>query len=458
MILLDGTIVNVAIPPIQQDLAANYSAAQWMMSGYALAYAVFLIPAGRLGDMYGHKRLFLVGLAGFTVSSAGCALADSPLQMVLWRTGQGITAGLMNPAILALIAAVFPPEQRGRAMVRYGATAGVASSLGPVLGGLLISADLGGLDWRPIFLLNLPIGIAALVAAVYVLPEHKGRSGSPDPLGMALLAATLLLICYPLIQGYENDWPSWVFLCLAVSPLTLWMFVRWQSQRLRGGHSPLIDIRLFRSRAFSAGAAATVCQFIAFASLMFVMSAHFQLGLGDSALATGLALLPFAVGTFIGSSVSHVAVVRYGRRALHLGSGLLALGTAAVVLTVRYAGTSVDGWWLALPSTVAGAGAMLLGAPLINIVMSGAPGQDSGIAGGVLATGQRVGHALGIAVVGTVLFAALPAGAQHETPGVLADEYTTATQLAGLVCLAAALLTHLLVYLLPQQREETAAH
>lgn len=454
MILLDGTIVNVAIPPIQQDLSANYSAAQWMMSGYALAYAVFLIPAGRLGDMFGHKRLYLVGLAGFTLSSGGCALADSALQMVLWRAVQGVTAGLMNPAVLAMIAAAFPPSERGRAMARYGATAGVATSLGPVVGGLLIGADLGGWDWRPIFLLNLPIGVAALVAAYLVLPEHKGRSGSPDLVGMGLLAVTLLLVCYPLIQGYESNWPSWVFVCLAASLPALWFFVRWQSRRLRVGRSPLIDIRLFRIRAFSAGAAVTVAQFITFASLMFVISAHLQLGLGQSALATGLALMPFAVGTFIGSSVSHIAVRRYGRRALHLGTGLLIVGNAAVVLTLNGVGESVNGWWLAPSTLVCGTGAMLLGAPLVNIVLSGAPGQDAGVAGGVLATGQRVGHALGVAVVGTVLFGVLPAGAQHEAPGTLASEYTTATQVAGVVCLGTAVLTHLLVYLLPQQRGE----
>jgi EmrB/QacA subfamily drug resistance transporter len=452
MILLDGTIVNVAIPPIQQDLSANYSAAQWMMSGYALAYAVCLIPAGRLGDMIGHKRMFIIGLSGFTLSSAGCALADSPLQIVLWRAVQGATGGLMTPSVLAMIAAVFPAAQRGRAMVRYGATAGVATSLGPVLGGAIIAADLGGLGWRPIFLINLPIGVAALVAAVRLLPERRGRAGSPDLLGIGLLTLTLMLLCYPLIQGYENDWPAWVFVMLAAVLPASWVFVRWQAYRVRTGRSPLIDVRLFRIRAFTAGVLVTVCQFIAFASLMFVLSAHLQLGLGASALATGLALLPFAIGTFVGSTFSNIAVLRYGRQALHLGSGLLTLGTAGVALAVWIADTSVDGWWLAPPTFVAGAGAMMLGVPLINIVMSGAPDADHGIAGGILATGQRIGHALGIAVVGTVLFSVLPAGAQHLEPGVLPDEYTTATLWAAGACLLAAAITHLLVYLLPNQR------
>lgn len=450
MILLDGTIVNVAIPPIQQDLSASHSAAQWMMGGYALAYGLLLIPAGRFGDRFGAKRLFLSGLAAFTLSSMLCGIAGSAGEVVFWRIVQGIAAGAMNPAILAIIHATFPPDRRGRAFVWYGATASVAAALGPVVGGALVAADLNGWGWRPIFLINLPIGVALVVAAVRLLPEHRGRGGSLDPVGTLLLSAALLLVMFPLIQGYEQGWPPWVFVSLAAAVPVFTMFIAWQARRLRQSRSPLVDIGLFRSRSFAAGVGVTLCQFVAFASLQFVLSVHLQLGLGASALATGLALMPFAIGTFLGSSVSHLAVTRLGRHALHLGSGLLVVGTAGVVLVLRVAGAQVDASWLATPTLVGGVGAMMLGAPLLGIVLNDVPGSDAGAAGGIIATAQRLGHALGIAVVGSVLFGVLPAGAQHASAGSLTSEYVSAAQAAAASCLGFAVLALLLVFLLPR--------
>jgi EmrB/QacA subfamily drug resistance transporter len=450
MILLDGTIANVAIPPIQQDLAASYSAAQWMMGGYAMAYGLLLIPAGRIGDRFGAKRLFLAGLVLFTASSLLCGIAGSAGQLVFGRVSQGAGGGLMNPAILAMIQVAFPAAQRGRAFVWYGATAGVATAIGPVLGGVLVAADVNGWGWRPIFVLNLPIGVALLAVAARVLPEHRGRGGSLDPVGTALLTLALLLFMYPLVQGYEQGWPVWVLVALVATVPALALFLGWQVRRLRQGRSPLIDVRLFRSRSFAAGVGVTLCQFVAFASLQFVLSVHLQLGLGASAAAAGLALMPFALGAFLGSSLSNMALVRFGRRALHCGGGLLAVGTAGVVLMLRLAGTRVDAAWLAVPTFVAGVGAMMLGAPLLHIVQSEVPGDDAGSAGGIIATAQRTGHALGIATVGTTLFALLPPGAREAAPGALAREYATATQVAVVGCLAFAVLTFLLVFLLPE--------
>jgi EmrB/QacA subfamily drug resistance transporter len=452
MILLDGTIMNVAIPPLQQDLSASYSQAQWMMSGYALAYGLLLIPAGRLGDRFGHKRLFIAGLMGFTVASILCGTAGGAGQVVLWRAVQGMMAGLMNPAILAMIHTVFPAAERGRAFVWYGATAGVASSLGPVLGGLLIAWDLGGLSWRPIFLLNLPIGLAALAGAVVLLPERKGRGGSLDPVGTGLLTLALLLVIYPLIQGYNAGWPGWVFACLGASVPVLGAFAAWEVRRLRTGAAPLINLRLFRVRSFAAGVGITLALFVSFASLQFALSAYLQLGLGASVVVAAMALLPFAIGTSIGSAISNIAVRRLGRRALHLGSALLFVGTAGAILTIRYVGVDVDALWLAPTTLMAGVGTLMVGAPIINIALSDMPSQDAGSVGGVIATAQRVGHSLGIAIVGTALFAALPRGAQEATNGTLSHEYTQAIQIAGLYCLGAALVTYLLVFFLSPTR------
>lgn len=447
MILLDGTIMNVAVPPLQQDLSATYSQAQWMMSGYALGYGLLLIPAGRLGDRFGHRRLFIVGLAGFTFASVLCGTAASADQVVAWRVVQGGTAGLMNPSILAMIHAVFPPAERGRALAWYGATAGVAASLGPVLGGLLISWDPGGWGWRPIFLLNVPIGIVGVLAAAHALPASRGRGGSIDPFGTLLLTLTLILVIYPLIQGYGAGWPPWTFISLAASVPAATAFVVWQVRRVRTGATPLIDVRLFRMRSFAAGVGATVGLFVSFASLQFALSAYLQLGLGATALAAAMALLPFAIGTSIGSSMSNIAVRRLGRRALHLGAGLLVLGTAGVILAIRHVGVRVDALWLAPQTLIAGIGAMMLGTPIINVILSDIPGQDAGSVGGVIATAQRAGHALGIAIVGTALFAVLPSGGQHIGD---AYGYTRAIQIACLYCSGAALITFLLVFFLPR--------
>lgn len=449
LILFDGTIMNVAIPVLQRDLGTGYSAAQWMMSGYALAFGLLLIPAGRLGERWGHRRVFITGLAVFTVASLLCATAGSGAEVVGWRVLQGGAAGLMNPAVLALLQVTFAPAQRGRVMVYYGATAGIAASLGPVLGGVLIAMDLGGWSWRPIFLLNVPLGVVLLLLAGRFLPATRGRAGSLDPVGVTLLTATLLLLIYPLIQGYEQGWPSWVAVSLAGSGLALAGFLGWQRRRLRTGAVPLIDIRLFTFRSFAAGVGVTVFQLGAFASLQFVLSAYLQLGLGTPVLGAGLALLPFALGTVLGSVLSDRTYRRLGRRALHLGSALLAAGTAGVILTVRLAGPGVDALALAPASLVAGVGAMMLGAPVIALALTDVPPDSAGTAGGVLACAQRVGHALGVAVVGTALFSSLPAGARSAPSGSLVAEYGTAVQWAGLTCLAAAVMSFLLVFLLP---------
>lgn len=453
MILLDGTIMNVAVPALQQDLHAGYAAAQWMLSGYALAYGLVLIPAGRLGDQIGHRRMFVIGMAGFTIASLLCSTASTADQIIGWRVLQGVAAGVLNPAVLAMIQTAFPPEARGRAFTWYGAVAGIASAVGPVLGGVLIGADVWGLTWRSIFLLNVPIGVVALVAAGRVLPEHRARrGGGTDPVGVVLLAAALLLLEFPLIQGYGQGWPWWSFVLLVAAVPVLAGFVRWEARTPR---TALVNVALFGDRVFGAGVGIVVCQFVCFASLQFALSAYLQLGLGASPVAGGLALLPFAVGTFVGSSVSDRAVRRFGRHAPHAGAALLTVGTAGTIAAIHLLGTRVDGAWLAPGTFVAGAGALLLGAPIIGVILNEVTLDDAGSAGGVVATAQRFGQALGVALVGTALFATLPAGAAARAPGSLPGAYTTAIQVAALFCLAAAVATCLLIFLLPAPSRRT---
>lgn len=452
LMLFDGTAITVAVPPIQQDLAATPAAAQWLMSGYALAMGLTLIPAGRVGERFGHRRLFLGGLTGFILASAACSAAASPEQLIAFRIVQGLAAGAINPAVLALIHASFAPAERGRAFAVYGATAGLSSSMGPLVAGALIGGDLGGLGWRPLFLVvNVPVGTAMLLLAARVLPSARGRGGSLDPLGIALLAAALLLITWPLIASHGAEGSAWLLSVLAAAPAAFAVFWRWQLRRERREANPLIDPALVRDRVFAAGVLALLAQFAAFGSLQFVLSVHLQQGVARSAGHTGLALVPIAVGTVVGSTLSRPLVRRLGRRALLAGSGLLLAGTLGTVVTVRAAAGDVDAAALAPATFVAGAGAMLLGTSLITIVLGAATGERAGTAGGMLATATRVGHALGVAVVGAAFFGALPGGAAGAAPGARVAEHVHAMQVAGLTAAALAAVTVALVALLPRR-------
>ncbi len=411
MILLDSTIVNVAIPSIQVDLGASYGAIGWVVSGYALAYGLLLIPAGRLGDRFGRKRLFLIGLLGFTMTSALCGTANSPQTLIGWRVAQGAMAGIMNPAILAIIQVVFPPRERGKAFGMYGAVSGVAVALGPLLGGLLIAGNLGGLGWRPIFLLNIPLGVLTALAAARILRESRGRGGSLDIVGVLLVAAGVLLVTVPLIEGRALGWPRWTWLSLTAAAPVFALFAWWEARQLRLGRDPLIDIQLFRNRAFAVGVAIGLTYFAGFIGLIFALSLYLQIGLGMPALSAGLTLLPFAAGTFIGSALSHQVARRLGKWVILLGSGLVMAAILGIIATIRAFGIAVTGGELLPALLVGGIGSGFVIAPNVDTVLEGVPRQDAGAAGGVLNTAQRLGQALGVAIVGVALFGSLAASA-----------------------------------------------
>jgi EmrB/QacA subfamily drug resistance transporter len=413
MILLDSTIVNVAIPSIQRDLGASYGAIEWVISGYALAYGLTLIPAGRLADRYGHKRLFLIGLIGFTLTSILCGTASSPETLIGWRVAQGAMAGILNPAILAIIQVAFPPRERGKAFGMYGAVSGVAVAMGPLLGGLLIQANLQGLDWRPIFLLNLPVGVLTVVAALRLLQESRGRGGSLDLVGVLLVATGVLLVSVPLIEGRAAGWPVWTFIALAASIPVFALFALWEARLLRLGKDPLIDIRLFRNRTFSVGVAIGLSYFAGFIGLVFALSLYLQIGLGMSALAAGMTLLPFAAGTFAGSAISDWVAQRLGKWVILLGTGLVIVAILGLLWTIRRYGIAISGWELLPSLLLAGIGSGFVIAPNVDIVLAGVPWQDAGAASGVLNTAQRLGNALGVAIVGVALFGSLATYAEQ---------------------------------------------
>src|SRR6266704_1204578 len=229
MNLLDVSIVNIAIPSIQRDLHASYADVQWALAGYTLAYALVLITGGRLGDTFGRKRLFLIGVTGFTIMSALCGAAQSPGQLIAFRVVQGAMGGIMIPQVLAVIQVTFPPAERIKALAGFGVTAGLGTVSGPLLGGLLIQSNLLGLDWRPIFLINVPVGVLALAVSAVLVRESRAPSPPKlDPAGVALISAALLLLLYPLVQGRQLGWPSWTFVSMIASAPVFALFAGYE--------------------------------------------------------------------------------------------------------------------------------------------------------------------------------------------------------------------------------------
>ena len=433
MQLVDISIVNVAIPSIQRDLDATYSQIQWVLAGYQLAFAVMLITGGRLGDTFGRKRLFMVGLAGFTLASALCGLAQSPGMLIGFRILQGLMGAIMFPQILSVIQVSFPPRERGTAFGLFGATIGLATITGPLVGGLLIEGDLLGLGWRPIFLVNVPIGVAAVaVAARYLVESRAPRALRPDPVGVGIVTAGLLLLVYPLVQGRELDWPLWTFLSMAASVPVLAVFAAYERRKKAADGSPLVDLDLFRHRPFVGGLAVSGVFFMGIPAFFLTFSLWLQIGLGFTPLHAGLTGAPFAVGSALASAASVRLAPQLGRRILSAGALLLVAGMVAMIWTVDRYGGAVHSWQLLPALFVCGLGLGSVIAPLVNVVLAGIRGQDAGAASGVLSTVQQVGGAVGVALIGVVFFGLLGSQAAGVAAGLTPRLRTELQTTAGL--------------------------
>jgi EmrB/QacA subfamily drug resistance transporter len=432
MQLVDVSIVNVAIPSIQRDLDASYSQIQWVLAGYQLAFAVTLITGGRLGDIFGRKRLFMLGMTGFTLASALCGLAQSPGMLIGSRLLQGIMGALMFPQVIAVIQVTFPPRERGTALGIFGATIGLATITGPLVGGLLIQGDLLGLEWRPIFLVNVPIGIAALVAAARFVPESRAPSAlGLDLVGVGIVTVGLLLLIYPLVQGRDLGWPRWTFVSMAAAVPVLAIFALWERRKKAADGSPLVDLDLFRQRAFVAGLLVAGTFFMGVPAFFLTFSIYLQIGLGFTALHAGLTTIPFAVGSALASAASVRLAPRLGRRILSLGTLLLAAGMAGIIWTVHRYGGAVHSWQLLPALAVCGLGLGCVIAPLVNVVIAGVRRQDAGSASGVLTTAQQLGGAVGVALIGVIFFGLLGGHASAVTAD-LATRLRADLQSAGL--------------------------
>ncbi len=449
--MLDATIVNVALPTLDASIHANEATLSWIVSGYALAYGLVLIPAGRIGDRYGHKWVFIVGVFGFTLSSLACGLSEDGTALVVARVTQGLFGGLFYPPVTALIQLLFSGRDRGRAFAVMGAAIGVPTALGPIVGGLLIEW-LGDADgWRSIFFVNLPIGVVVVIAAVVFLPggaEGRAAHGA-DVLGFALLATGLVAILVPLIEGQDLGWPLWTWLSLAGGAVLLVLFAMWELTLARRGRTtPLVPPRLFSHAAFTGGVVLALVYFAAFTSIFFTISLLWQTGLGHTALESGLVSIPFALGSIAGASLSARAASRLGRTALAIGTGLVAAGLTAVwVVLLVVPAVELSNWQLVAPLAVAGIGSGLFIAPNAQFVVATVDRSEAGAASGVIGTMQRIGSAIGIAVIGSVLFGTLDVA----KPTDLAPAFAASAGHAMLVSAIFAVCAFALVFVLPKQ-------
>ncbi|MGH6656249.1 MAG: MFS transporter [Actinocrinis sp.] len=413
MDLLDSTIVNVGAPSISRDLHATSSQLQWIIAGYTLAMAVALITAGRLGDLYGRRRMFLLGIGAFTVFSALSSAANDPQTLIAARALQGLSAAIMLPQGLSIIRSVFPPAQAGAAMGVFGPIMGLAATLGPIIGGALVQADLFGSQWRSIFWVNVPLGLAAFAFAWRVVPrdkEHGPDAPTLDVLGAVLSGLGMLLLVYPLIQGREKGWPAYMFVMMAASVPVFAAFWLRQRSRQAKGRTPLVTPSLFAKRAFTGGLVFAVFFFAGMGALFLVLMLHIQLALGFTSLHAGLTGLPFSLGAAIGAGVGGTLAPRLGRTVLHSGVVLMCAGIAGVAWTVYAAGQSLTTWDLIPAYGVSGVGMGLLITSYFTTVISAVDDEETGSAGGVLNAVQQLANSLGVALFGTLYFNSLQAG------------------------------------------------
>ncbi|WP_035720580.1 MFS transporter [Bradyrhizobium sp. ARR65] len=401
--VLDFNVVNLALPAIRQSLDATSSDVQFVISAYAATYAVFLITGGRLGDWLGRKCMFVLGVAGFTLASVLCGLAWSPGVLIAGRILQGLTATVMAPQVLASIRILFPAAEQGTAFALYGATFGLANIAGQILGGVLVSSHPFGFTWQAIFLVNVPIGLVAIAGSLLFLSDSRADHGQRlDIGGVVLLSATLGLLVYPLVQGRETGWPLWMIIMLALSPVALFAFIRFERRLTSRGGSPLVDLSLFRESGFAIGVAMALV-FYMLSSFYLTFSVYLQGGLHLTPLDAGLRTLPFAIGYFVASFASAGIMQRLGPRALTLGFVVQVVGFGTVILSVLGATPG----YLEVALLVAGLGYGIVVPSVIKAVVGGIDQRHAGLASGVVISTFQIGAALGVAIVGGVFFGRL---------------------------------------------------
>ncbi|MFD8985264.1 MFS transporter [Streptomyces sp. NPDC059564] len=417
--LIDFFIVNVALPAIDSDLAAGPAMLELIVGGYGVAYAVLLVLGGRLGDTAGRRRLFLIGMAAFGLTSLACGLAPTAWTLVGARVAQGAAAALMLPQVLATIQATTQGPRRARAMSLYGATAGLSMVTGQILGGVLVAADVAGTGWRSVFLVNVPVVILGLVLAVRAVPETRSeRPASVDVPGTLLLALSLVSLLLPLTEGRATGWPLWTWLSLGVFPFAAAAFYLTERRADRLGRTPLVPPSLLRLESLKRGLVMMVPFSIGFSGFMFVVAVALQQGLRMGPVAAGLALVPMAVAFFAASLAGPRLVGRFGSRVVTAGGLIQGLGILLLLLTVRSGWPDLGLADLAPGVAVAGLGQGLQLPVLMRLMLSDVPADRAGVGSGVMVTTQQSALALGVATLGSLFLALAPTAGMGTALGV----------------------------------------
>jgi EmrB/QacA subfamily drug resistance transporter len=402
--MVDVSIVNVALPTIGRRLGAGATALEWIVSAYMVGFSGVLIAAGRLGDRYGRRRLFVLGTFGFGSASLLAGLSSSPELLIAARALQGVCAGLMTPQVLGTFREIFPRSQRGTIFGVYGAVLGLASAVGVALGGVLVSPSALGLGWRSIFLVNVPVAAIAAVGALLVVPETTDpKARRPDLIGALGLVAGVVAVVFALLEGRRLHWPVWIFALLALGVLALLL-----SARRGGGQrprvAPIVPVSLLAHRAAACGLAAQLIFSAGLQGLMLTFALFLQAGQHATPLRAGLTLLAFSAGGVVSAPQAVRLAERYGHSVLAAGAVMLVAGVAGMIAGAHEIGTGPGPWPLVPGLVVAGAGLGLLVVPLVNVVLAAVPASDAGGASGVFSTAQQLGGALGVAIIGSVFF------------------------------------------------------
>jgi len=406
MDLLDATIVNVAGPTLAQEFGASSSDLQWVIGGYALALGSGLILGGRLGDRYGRRNMFLFGLIGFTLASLACALAPTVALLIIFRFAQGFIGAMLLPQGFGLIRESFPPQEFGKAFAAYGPAFGLGGILGPIIGGFLIEADVAGLGWRAVFLVNIPIGIAAILLSYKYLPKSESdKSVKIDLVGTLLVVAASAMLVYPLIKGQEAGWPLWTYLMLLGSLVTFFIFSRLEKSTLKRGGTPLIDSRIFSKRDYNFGLVGLGLYFAGFTGVYLILTLFLQFGESFTSSQAALGNIPIALGAAIGGTISGAFLADKigGRYTLQIGALVQLVG--GVLLWLALPSLENFSIWQIVPALViSGIGTGMIAAPIFDTILSTVEGNLSGSASGVMSAVQSVFSSVGVAIFGTMFF------------------------------------------------------
>lgn len=429
MNLLDVTIVNVSLPSLQKDMGASSTEIEWVVAGFILTFALGLLPFGRYGDIIGRKKMFLFGVGAFTVASILCGMAPSIQFLVGARLIQGVAGAIMTPQVLSIAQTIFPSHERAAAFSLFGLTAGLASVVGPVLGGLVLNADLFGLEWRPIFLMNVPIGIIAVALGAKFIPPIPGNPRlRNDYTGILIVCIAMFLLIFPLIEGRNYEWAPWTFIMMAASIVFFVAFIVWEGRQKRNAAPELLPIDLMKNSNFVVGAFMSLIFFSAMPSFFLIFALYLQQGYGLTPLWSGLTTLPFSVGVLISSIISAKVGAKFQKQRIAIGLVILFGGMFAVRLLAG--GHDGDLHWgiYAVPLLVSGVGLGVTISPLFQTILAGVPVKDAGSGSGALQALQQAGGAFGVAIVSEIFFRNLTAsfGSGMVPPDAFREALTAA--------------------------------